>query len=64
MNKKQRLVLAIIVPIIVIVIAIGWSDNVGFAKDGFNGFDWEDTWYIWALAVSAIGASTYCYFKE
>jgi len=55
MNKKQRIVLAIFVPIIIFFIALMIANSVGvtrFSKYGthiHDPFDWEKTWYVWVF---------------
>jgi len=46
MNKKQKITLTILVPIIIFIGALGISANI----NSFNVFDWEDTWFVWFVA--------------
>jgi hypothetical protein len=73
MNKKQRIILAIFIPIIFLFITLVFANNAGYTeitrdvpenslfrkyfgmnttiyRKG-NPFDWERTWYIWALSL-------------
>jgi hypothetical protein len=52
MNEKQRLVLAVVVPVFIIVVALGIIENMGSYWD-----NWEESWWVWAAAVCAIGGS-------
>jgi len=57
MNQKQKLTLAILIPIIIffIVLPIVSSVTTGydylkgryFATHTHDPFDWEQTWYVW-----------------
>ncbi len=60
MNKNQRLILAIFVPIIVFFITLMIANSVGVTSvynrgtkpmfsHTYNPFDLEKTWYVWLL---------------
>ena len=63
MNKKQRLVLAIFVPIVIFFIALTVANYAGVTvtyhglrkpplpiiTKNYNPFDLEKTWYVWLL---------------
>ena len=63
MNKKQRLVLAIFVPVVVLFIALIIANSVVVTglteikgkrivrRTTSDPFDWENTWYVWLLAL-------------
>jgi len=60
MNKNQKIILAIFVPIIVLFIALIIANSVGVTyvyKRGaipsishtHDPFDWQKTWYVWLI---------------
>ena len=42
MNKNQKIILAISIPIIIFFIALTIANSVGFG----DPFNWENIWYI------------------
>ena len=65
MNEKQRQILAIVVPALVLIVAFGIADGLGRGPTRGSGlgarrtgdpFDWDRTWHVWAIAVFIIGA--------
>jgi len=64
MNKKQRLVLAIFVPIMIFFIALTIANYIGVTvtyhglrkpplpsiTKNYNPFDWQKTWYVWVIS--------------
>jgi len=58
MNKAQKVIKAIIYPIIIIVITIGVADDLGkwFFGDPWkvHAFDFEETWPFWVIALAII----------
>ncbi len=63
MNKKQKIILAIFVPVIIFFLALTIVHYTGIADEHYTGrlrkpgsyttnynpFDWENTWYVWVL---------------
>jgi len=63
MNMKQRIVIAVIAPIVCIAIGLGISSNVvgRYSSDPFN---FQKTWWVWTVIVGAIGWLEYCLFAD
>jgi len=62
MNKKQKIILAIFIPIIIFFIVLLIASSVSVTTGGYvkgkyfnfvththDPFDWETTWYVWML---------------
>jgi len=75
MNKKQKLVLAIFVPIIIFFIALIIANSVGVTyvyKRGaipstshtHDPFDLEKTWYVWMFYFILCGIFEYKLFAD
>lgn len=78
MNKKQRLVLAIFIPIIIFFITFTIAYYTGStciirrtitgspfgSKTIYNPFNWEKTWYIWLLSAIIIFIFEYKLFAD
>ena len=70
MNEKQKWILAVIVPIIVLIIVVGISDSIPTGKGSLgrtlttDPFDFEDTWGIWFIGFIVIGIFEYKLFKD
>jgi len=59
MNKNQRLVLAIFVPIIIFFLTITIAYYIGathvyraggYRTTTYDPFDWQKTWYVWVIS--------------
>jgi len=79
MNRKQRLVLAIFAPIIILFIALMIANSVGVTRTArtfegrtvrgstyytHNPFDLEKTWYVWFSALAFCGIFEYKLFAD
>jgi len=76
MNKKQRLVLAIFVPVVVLFIALIIANSVVVTglteikgkrivrRTTSDPFDWENTWYVWLLALAFCCIFEYKLFED
>ena len=80
LNKKQRVVLAIFVPIIIFFIALTIANSVGVTRVGglhrfsqipskipshtHNPFDWGKTWYVWITYFIIIFIFEYKFFSD
>ena len=67
MNKTQKLILSIFVPIILFFIAIAIANSLGVTSVVIleklpshtnNPFDWGNTWSVWFVY-----SATYCLFE-
>jgi hypothetical protein len=47
-NQKQKIILAIFIPIIILFFILSITSSLGFRDDPF---DWEKTWYVWMIYV-------------
>jgi len=54
LNKKQRVIVGIAVPLIIFVITLAIANKIG-GRFGGHPFAIEDTWYIWVIFISIIG---------
>ena len=59
-NQKQKIVLAIFIPIIIFFIALIIANSVGFG----DPFNWENIWYIWMLYFIFCGIFEYRLFAD
>lgn len=79
MNKNQRLVLAIFIPVLLFFIALTIADSVGISSPGglrkfsrtpsfpshiHNPFDMEKTWYVWGLYLIICFIFEYKLFED
>ena len=79
MNQKQRLVLAIFIPIIILFIALMIANSVGVTRTArtsegrtikgsiyytHNPFDLQKTWYVWFSALAFCGIFEYKLFED
>ena len=69
MNNKQKTILKVTVPAIIIIAALGIASAVGHcsAPKGMscsNITDWARTWWVWVMALLAIGGFEYQMFKD
>ena len=70
MNKKQKIISAIFIPVIVFFIALMIANSVGitrFSKYGtliHDPFDWEKTWYVWIAYFIIIFIFEYKLFSD
>ena len=60
MNKNQKIILAISIPIIIFFIALTIANSVGFG----DPFNWENIWYIWMLYFIFCGIFKYNLFAD
>lgn len=65
MNWKQKLILTIAVPLIIVFAAIGISSNIARYGTGFGEpLNLEETWYIWVIAIFASGMFIYRIYSD
>ncbi|MBU4227452.1 hypothetical protein KJ813_04670 [bacterium] len=79
MNKTQKLILAIFVPIIFFFIALVIANSVGVSSHSYtdssykhltsirytnNPFDWEKTWYVWLVYSASCCLFEYLLFRD
>ena len=57
-NVKQRIVLAIIIPLVIIPIAL----RIAIEVHGYDPFEWEETWLVWVITFALIGFIEYRIF--
>ena len=59
MNKTQRIILAIFIPIIIFFLTITIAYYMGATRvyraggyftATYNPFDWQKTWYVWVIS--------------
>ena len=57
MNKTQKMIKAIMYPIIIIVITLGVAGNLGEWYSGYSivsAFDFDITWPFWVITLAII----------
>ncbi|MBU4450740.1 MAG: hypothetical protein KKE35_05550 [Actinobacteria bacterium] len=73
MNKTQKLILAIFVPIIFFFIALVIADNLGVTRVADykklpsytnNPFDWGKIWYAWLLYSASCCLFEFLLFRD
>lgn len=77
MNKNQKIVLAIFVPIIIFFIALIIASSVSVTTGGYvkgkyfnfvthtnNPFDWEKTWYVWLVYSASCCLFEFLLFRD
>jgi hypothetical protein len=65
MNKTQRLILAVIVPLFVLSIAGKIVDEVSsYAHFWSAAFDMEDVWWVWVITFAVIGVFEFFLFRD
>jgi len=80
MNKKQKIILAIFVPIIIFFIALTIANSVGVTRVGglhrfsqipskipshtHNPFDWGKTWYVWLVYSASCCLFEFLLFRD
>ncbi len=79
MNKTQKLILAIFVPIIFFFIALVIANSVGVSSHSYtdssykhlttirythNPFDWEKTWYVWLVYSASCCLFEFLLFRD
>ena len=69
LNKNQKRILAIFIPISIYFIAFIIASIVGFPGDPFddykrNPFYWRKTWYVWVLYLIFCGIFEYKLFAD
>ena len=71
-NKIQRNIIAISIPLILIIITLGITENI---FDQFNIFDndlklnvhwyyYEYTWYVWLITILLISIFEFWFFRD
>jgi len=60
LNHIQRIIVAIIAPILVFILSMAVAEAV----DGHRAFDIEDTWFVWIISVLLIGYIEYKLFDK
>ena len=60
LNHIQRIIVAIIAPILVFILSMAIAEAV----DGYRAFDIEDTWFVWIISVFLIGYIEYKLFEK
>ncbi len=79
MNKNQKIVLAIFVPIIIFFIVLMIANSVGVTghwhtssnykhlttiRYTHNPFDWEKTWYVWLVYSASCCLFEFLLFRD
>ena len=63
LNPIQRIILAIIVPIVVLIMSLAIADEV--SGGGYRFFrDMDETWFVWVVAFCIIGFIEYKLFDS
>ena len=60
MNSIQRIIVAIVAPILVFILSMPIAEAV----DGYEAFDMDNTWFVWIISVSLIGYIEYRLFDK
>jgi len=49
---KQKTIFGIIVPLVLFFIALNFANEIGSTYGrGIAAFDWQSTWFVWAIYV-------------
>lgn len=75
MNKIQKIILTIFIPILILVISYGIADRVldHYEKSYYSGssffrnidaFDFEDTWWIWGIGIFFIMGILFMIYRD
>ena len=49
---KQKTIFGIIIPLVLFFVALNFANEFGSAYgDGIAAFDWNSTWFVWAIYV-------------
>ena len=78
MNKKQRVILAIFVPVVIFLITLTIANYIGVTRTyhgvrfppfpsitkNYNPFDWQKTWYVWVISSIFICVFEYKLFED
>ncbi|MBA7531910.1 hypothetical protein ES705_24136 [subsurface metagenome] len=69
MNKNQKIILAIFVPVIIFLVTLTIAYYLGVERvPGFgwahNPFDWGKTWYLWLFSLIGIILFEYGLFED
>ena len=69
LNPIQRIVVAVVIPIVVIL--IGWGVMTNIVIDGggvfrimMNPINLSDSWWTWLIVISVIGVFEYFWFRN
>lgn len=58
LNQGQKLIVGIGVALVLLVITIAITDELGY----LGSFDWDDTWFVWVLFIAIVGYFEYKLF--
>lgn len=69
MNEKQKIILAIFIPIVIFFVALSIAYYASVTRISslivvHNPFDWGKTWYIWFFALLCVCLFEYILFEE
>ena len=64
LNKQQKLIIAVVFPVVLFIIAITIADNVAQSNNYYPGnpFKFHVTWWVWLIFVVSVGAIEYKLF--
>ena len=66
LNKQQKIIIGIVIPLILLIISLTIADNVAQA-DGYyprHPFKFHVTWWVWLLFVIIVGFFEYKLFEK
>jgi len=64
LNPIQKIIVAVVGALILLVLCLSIADSQGFSRNGANAFDWNNTWYIWAIFLFLTGYFEYKLFQD
>ena len=56
MNRTQKKIITVMVPVMILVTALGIASAVGYQYNykSAPAFNWGQTWWVWLLALALI----------
>ena len=64
MNKTQRLILAVIVPLVILIITAKVADEVAWFDGRKSGYDFDENWWVWVITFAVIGVFEFFLFRD
>ncbi len=67
-NTSQRIIVAVIVPLVLLVVAYGVIDEIAFGQYIMRGnpsllSDFHETWWMWAITFALLGVFEFFWLK-
>ncbi len=66
LNKQQKIIIGIVMPVILLIISLTIADNVAQADGYYPGhpFKFHVTWWVWLLFVIIVGLFEFKLFEK